>query len=134
LVVFSSNQSDLFSKSSSGSPQDHLMTRKILIFRSILENLQKLKKKDKIFKVYNAYERNDIYYVPKCGNEDCQMPIVEIGFFGGKDKDFDKKPKILITAGMDGTEETAIAAAMNLIVFLGNFNYFCLTLKIGIVC
>lgn len=80
-----------------------------------------MSKKDKIFKIYNAYERYEIYSVPKCGNEDCQMPIVEIGFFGGKDQNFDKKPKILITAGMDGTDETAIAAAMNLIIFIGIF-------------
>jgi hypothetical protein len=51
------------------------------------------------------------------------MPIVEIGFFGGKDKDFNKKPKVLITAGMDGTDETAIAAAMNLIIFLGKVDF-----------
>ena len=59
--------------------------------------------------------------MPKCGKVDCQMPIVEIGFFGGRDQDFDKKPKILITAGLDGTDETAIAAAMNLIIFIGKF-------------
>jgi hypothetical protein len=47
------------------------------------------------------------------------MPIVEIGFFGGKDQDFNKKPKILITAGMDGRDQTAMTAAMNLIKFIG---------------
>lgn len=84
-----------------------------------MEKLNALRGKNKMFRVYNAYERNDIYYVPKCGDEDCQMPIVEIGFFGGKDKDFMKRPKVLITAGMDGTDETAIAAAMSLISFVG---------------
>ena len=86
-----------------------------------MSELKKLTKKNKIFKVYNAYERYDIYNVPKCGDVDCEMPVVEIGFFGGKDKDFDKKPKILLTAGMEGTEDTAIASAVNLIKFIGKF-------------
>lgn len=90
-----------------------------------MEKLKTLTKKNKIFKIYNAYERNENYFVPNCGNKDCEMPVVEIGFFGGKDRDFIKKPKILITAGMDGTDETAIAAAMNLIEFIGSQTLIC---------
>ena len=49
------------------------------------------------------------------------MPIVEVADFSGGDRDFVKKPKILITAGVDGNDVVSMSNAMNLITFIGNF-------------
>lgn len=78
-----------------------------------------MKKTGKVFKVYNAYERFETYRIPNCGDELCQMPIIEIGYFEGKKSGFSKKPKILITAGMDGTDDVSMSAAINFIKFIG---------------
>ena len=88
--------------------------------------MEHLKKKNKIFKVYDGLKEYVTHYdyakeSHLCGDEECQMPIVEIGFFEGKDATFKSKPKILITSGLEGGNSTSLSAVMNLIHFIGNY-------------
>ena len=64
-----------------------------------------------------------------CGYSLCKMPIIEVGMFENKDSEFTAKPKLLITAGMQGYDLTSISIAMNIIAYIGNI-YFNLILNI----
>lgn len=72
-----------------------------------------------MFRVNDGYYNMMTWTPFNCGTEVCQMPIVQIADFSGGDQDFVKKPKILITAGVDGTDIVAMSNAMNLITFIG---------------
>ena len=85
----------------------------------MIEITNSIKQKNKIFKVYNAYERYKFHEIPMCGEEKCQLPVVEIGLIDSKQKEDAQKPKLLITAGLDGKEKVAISVAMNFIKYIG---------------
>ena len=70
------------------------------------------------FKIYNAYERYDFYEIPACGDETCELPIIEIGSSELTPEQMSLKPKILITAGLNGTEDVAISTAMNFVEYI----------------
>lgn len=71
------------------------------------------------FKVYNAYERFEFYEIPKCGDDTCQLPVVEIGSSELVEDQMSLKPKLLITAGLGGTDDVAISVAMNFLHYVG---------------
>jgi len=71
--------------------------------------------------VYNGYERYEFFEVPKCGKDDCRLPIIEIRSPELTDQQSTLKPKILITAGLDGKEISAVSGAMNFIKYIGKF-------------
>lgn len=88
----------------------------------MLEVIDRIKTKTTMFRVKDAYYNYMNWSNFDCGTELCRMPIVEVADFSGGDRDFVKKPKILITAGVDGNDVVSMSNAMNLITFIGNID------------
>lgn len=89
-----------------------------VILSSVLEYSRILSKVN-FFKVYNGYERFEFYEIPKCGHDFCELPIIEIGSSELVKDQLSLKPKLLITAGLDGTEDVSISVAMNFLRYVG---------------
>jgi hypothetical protein len=73
---------------------------------------------NKVLKVYNAYNHFNFYENPKCGDKLCELPIVEIGTVEHKKEEIEKKPKILITAGLNGKDVVSISTAINFLKYV----------------
>lgn len=85
-----------------------------------MDALNSLKNVDKIFKIYDAFDRFETHDILYCGDKICTMPVVEIGFFEGSSTNLEKKPKLLITAGMKGNDLRSMSIAINFIEYIGN--------------
>ena len=70
-------------------------------------------------RVKDGYSHFQFHYIPKCGDKKCELPIVEIGASKERQGLKTARPKLLITAGLEGTDQVAISAVMNLIKYVG---------------
>lgn len=73
---------------------------------------------NKVLKVYNAYDHFNFYNNPKCGDKLCELPIIEIGTVEHKKEEIEKKPKLLITAGLNGKDVVSVSTAMNFLKYV----------------